>query len=582
MRAGDFPAVGWWAGAAALSLLLVFGWVARWHGVNADEGFYILAGKRILAGERLYTDFFYPQMPYLPLAAGALFALLGVALESGRWLSVVPGALAGGLLVGWTLLRTRSRPAAVLVFGLYAAHVLNLNYLTVTKTYGLVNLALLLAFVVAAASSSRRWAATLVGFLCALAVGARLPAVPVAIVLGLWIAREEPAASFRFVAGALLGALPCLWLFAADAQAFWFNNVGFHELRKEIVGWAPILQQKFGVLARWLFLPQNAVLWVLALWGVWRGPRDAALPLACATGLGALYLYATPTYLEYMVQLAPFLLLAAVPALDDVLRRRAILAVLILVYVAGLVVSMRPTAEETKRGEKLALWNLETVQDVARVLREGTPEHERILSWWEGYPWLAEREGYKGVGFWESNVGKKLPPELRRRYHLLDADERIALVEAAEPYFVVFADGTWDELKASLEDRYVLHTTIGAIQIFIRKVIVGGALLGGRCIESAREITCMDESDRMHSPLASPLPASWRGEGEGEGFATGPLTPTLSPPACGERGPLIRASTERHFDSWRAAGFSAWESTSLRSRCPGAPSRPSALGAAEL
>lgn len=473
MRAGDFPAVGRWAGAAALALLILFGWVARWHGVNADEGFYILAGKRILAGERLYTDFFYPQMPYLPLAAAGLFALLGVSLDSGRWLSVVPGALAGGVLVGWTLLRTRSRAAACLVFGLYAAHVLNLNYLTVTKTYGLVNLALILAFVVASASSSRRWAAPAVGFLCALAVGARLPAIPVAIVLGLWIAREGPASLGRFAAGAALGALPCAWLFWADPQAFWFNNVGFHELRKEIVGWAPILRQKLEVLARWLFLPHNAVLWGLALWGVWRGPRDAALPLACATGLGALYLYATPTYLEYMVQLAPFLLLAAVPALDDVLRRRASVAFLAVVYVVGLLVSMRPTAEETKRGEKLALWNLDTVQSVTRVLREGTPVDARILSWWEGYPWLAEREGYKGVGFWESNVGKKVPPELRRRYHLLGAEEREALVRSGDPHAIVFPEGTWHELGEALALGYERHAAIGAIRIFVRRDAVG-------------------------------------------------------------------------------------------------------------
>lgn len=454
--------------AATSALLALLALVASSHGVNADEGFYVLAGIRVLEGERLYADFFYPQMPYLPLVVAGVFAAFGPALETGRLLSVVPGAIVGGMLAAAAYARSGRLAVALLVAGLYATHGLNVHYLTVTKTYGMANLALVAAILAVAVTPPAGWGRFAAGLLCALAVGTRLPAAPVAAVLGLWVAREGTGSLLRFAAGAALGALPCLWIFAADPEAFWFNNVGFHDLRREISGWGPILEQKFGVLAKWLLSPQNAMLWLLAAGGLWRAPRESALPLACAAGLAALYLYATPTYLEYMVQILPFLLLAAVPALAELCDRRALVALVVLIQFGALGYSLRPTAEDSPRGEKLSLWNLERVRAVAAHLQDQSTAGERILSWWEGYPWLAQRDGYKGVGFWESNVAKKMTAAERRRYHLFGHEEREALLRAGDPRLVVFPAGTWPELRDALAGRYELQAQIGAIQIFVR------------------------------------------------------------------------------------------------------------------
>jgi len=458
------------AGGTCL-LVGLFAAIASRHGVNADEGFYVLAGLRVLAGERPYVDFFYPQMPYLPFAEALLLAPFGQpSLFVGRLVSVLPGAALGGLLamVAW---RQSGRIAvAAIVVAAYAAYAPHLNYLTVTKTYGLSNLAMVGAFVlvvVGGRSPAKSFAA---GVCMAVAVGTRLPAVPVALLLVVWQARAGLPLLVAFACGFLAGALPCLWVFAADPDAFWFNNVGFHELRKEIVGLGPILAQKGDVLLKWLLLPQNLVLWGAAFAGLRRDARTAGPPLACAVALGALYLYATPTYLEYMVQIVPFLLLASLPALAMFVPRSPAFALAALVYAAGLLVALRPTAADTDRGRKLALWDLDRVHEVARTLGQESAPGDRILSWWEGYPWLAGRDGIAGVGFWESNVARKLSAADRARYHVVGRDDLQATVRAGEVRLVVFAEGTWEFLVPELEGRYDEVRRFGAVRVFRRAV----------------------------------------------------------------------------------------------------------------
>lgn len=461
---------------AGTSLLLaLLGAIAGSHGVNADEGFYVLAGLRLLAGERLYADFFYPQMPYLPMAGAALLAPLEPSLFAGRLVSVLPGAALGGVLAAVAYRCSGRIAVAALIVAAYGAYVPHLNYLTVTKTYGLANLAMVGAFLLAVGSGRSTAKSFAAGFCIAVAVGTRLPAAPVALLLAYWQARAGLSALAAFATGALAGALPCVWVFAADPDAFWFNNVGFHELRKELSGWGPILAQKGEVLVKWLILPQNLVLWAAAFAGLRRDPRAAGRPLACAAALGVLYLYATPTYLEYMVQIVPFLLLASLPALAVQLPRSRVVAIGAIVYAAGLAIGLRPTAADTDRGRKLALWDLDRVHEVARTLGQESSPGDRILSWWEGYPWLAGRTGFDGVGFWESNVARKLPAADRARYHVVGRDDLQAMVRGGEPRLVVFPEGTWEFLVPELEGRYDEVRRLGEVRVFRRAVRQDGS-----------------------------------------------------------------------------------------------------------
>lgn len=455
--------------ATSLTALLVFGGAAMVRGVNADEGFYLAAGERVAHGAQPYADFFYPQMPYLPFVEAGVFALTGTSLFAARMISVVPAALLAGVLALAAVQRERRVAVGIAVAMAYGTHVLMLSYVTVVKTYGLSNLLLVVALlsVVDGSSSLRRCGVA--GACAALAVGTRLPAAAILLVLFLWCWTGGSRRALAFAAGAVLAGLPVLVLAAYDPQAFWFDNVGFHDLRREIVGFAPIVAQKLRVVVRWVLVPQNLIVWCLAAAGWYLGSTRERLSLLCAAAVGALYLYATPTYLEYMVQLLPFLLLASVPAIGALLARPRLATIVALVWVIGLGIALRPAAAGSPRAAKSELWSLTNVNAVTRYLREHTTPGESILSWWEGYPVLAGRATFNEVGFWQSNAGKKMSPELRRRYHVASKDDVRAIIEARTAALIVFREGDWQDLRDAMDRGYRQAAQFGAVRIFERR-----------------------------------------------------------------------------------------------------------------
>lgn len=464
------PAAPWLVGlGVALVELALLGVMAAYRVVNADEGFYALAGSRVLGGAVPYSDFFFPQMPYVPYLQAAAFAVAGQSLFVGRAVSVAAGGLVAAVLALATTRWSGRASVGVLAGAVFAAHALTMSYLPIVKPYAIATLGAVTALVVLMVPAPRVGHGFAAGLCLAAAAGARLPTVAVAPVLLFLATRAGTRTATAFVAGGVVGSLPWIAIASADPGNFWFNNVGFHEVRREISGVAAVATQKGMVLVKWLLLPQNALLWAGAAFGVWQRPRISVPPLACALAIGVAYLAATPSYLEYFVQVLPFLLLAAVPALTTLLRNRKALVTVAALYVLGLAVARRAAPEETERGEKDRLWSLTTVHDVARYLEGRSAHDDRVLSWWEGYPWLAHREGYLGVGFWEANAARKVTAEARRRYHVLHRDDVRALVASRAPRFVVVPDGVWEDLRPSIDAHYDPAARFGPVQVFERR-----------------------------------------------------------------------------------------------------------------
>lgn len=458
--------------AFTLIQLSVLSGFALWRGVDADEGFYMAAAAAVLRGELPYVDFFYPQMPYLPLLEGALFGMTGPSLFAGRLVSIVPAAFLCGLLASWTS-RDWGRHIGGGVGVLFVTNALSLSILTTGKTYGLTNLLLLIGLLLCIRSDQSARAAFVAGVCVGVAVGIRLPAVAVAAVLLLRCVQLRIDRALQFVTGFVLASLPWLWIAWQDPYNFWFCNLGFHAERSALAGTEEMLLQKVNVLSKWLLTPQHLVLWLAVLLGFWRAPLRTGLALLAALALSAGYLMATPTYLQYMTQSVPFLLLVAAPGIAWVLDRPRWSLALAAIYVIGIGFALRPPPEGSRLWHRRELWSLEGTREVTMAVRERSAQHERILSWWEGYPVLAGRPGFEGVGFWESNAARRLSETERRRYHVLNVDDIRGLIERRDPKLILAPDDVWIDLREVVQAHYRRAGRFGELDLFERRGDVG-------------------------------------------------------------------------------------------------------------
>jgi len=451
---------------------LVVGWWAWRNGVNADEGFYLAAAEHVAQGRRLYGDVFFPQMPYLPWTLAAVFRVAAPSLGVARAVSVIAAAAAAGLLTAIVWLQERRAATTAIAALLYIANALVIDSLSVSKTSALVNVSLLAAFAPIALNKTRTplWAA-LAGAAAGIAIGLRLPVAVVVLLFAALIARQGVAPLAAFAIGGLVASLPWLSAVARFPDQFWFCNVTFHSLRREISGWSAILAQKISIIAKWVLLPQHAILWALVAYSLWTDRKRVWPAAAAALVLAAAYAAATPTYLEYMSQFLAFLVLAAVPACAALARHRRLAAAVLGVYVLGCYGLVKPVPAGTTMAGKRSLWARQTVAEVSSYLREHAAADDAVLSWWEGYPVLSGRPGFIGVGFWESNVAKKLDRAAAERYHVVQRDQLADLVRTGAPAWVVVDDGTWSGLRAAIDARYAPVHRVGPVQIYQRRAV---------------------------------------------------------------------------------------------------------------
>jgi hypothetical protein len=439
------------AAGVIIAQAAILGFWAIRRGVNADEGFYLAASRAVLEGQRLYADVFFPQMPYLPIAEAFLFSLTGVSLDAGRALSVIAGAFGAGLVAAFVWRDERRVDVLLCVALLYAGSGVLLTNLSIVKTYALANLGLLLAlFLLTSLGPVGVGRAFVAGMAAAFAIGVRLAVAPAALVLALLALRWGFRSLIAFTCGGALASVP--WLISAwqFPEHFWFCNVSFHSLRREMADVGAVVGQKLRVVAKWVFVPQHVVLWSLVAAGFFRAPRRTWPAAACIAVLAVAYAMATPTYLEYTAQFIPFMLIVATPALAWLLRRRIFAGAVVAAYLLAIYPFVRAVADDERIAAKRALWDRKTVAAVVRAVQRETAPGDRILSWWEGYPVLSQRPGFVGVGFWESNVAKKISPADAKRFHVLQRSDLEALVAGRVPRAVVIADGEWDHLRPVL------------------------------------------------------------------------------------------------------------------------------------
>jgi len=270
--------------------------------LNQDEGWYLLAARRVWQGLIPYKDFTFTQGPVLPFVyAPATPLVRAFGLLGGRLLQVLFSLAT--LAVLRRNLDERDFPLLLALFCIP----FQMQFLLTIKTYALAALFLSLGAHFWLKQTNRSLA--LSAFFFALAAGTRISLgfffLPLFLSL-LGRPRERPRGSlavFTLTGLATLSALFAPFLFW-NADSFFFQTIGFHQARD--IGIALLFRA--GSLLRWIQAWLPALLMCAAL----RRPRfqcvDRALFIG-VLGTGLMHLFTPFPYDEYQTPLYPVLLL---------------------------------------------------------------------------------------------------------------------------------------------------------------------------------------------------------------------------------------------------------------------------------
>lgn len=453
--------------AAALLILQagLLSWLVTHQRVNPDEGIYLTASYRVMSGQLPYRDFLYPQMPYFAFFFVPLMEMGLPPLTSARAMCALCS-----LTLTFVLYRELGRRRVpdvprLVMLAFFVLNSLKLSSHATAITHAPADLLGLLSLIALDTAHP-----ALAGLALGGAVGIRLPLAPLfgVYALALWW-RGRSSDVFWLAGGFALALAPALPLLALDPENFVFGTYTLHTIRGNFPSLAAALHQKLAILVKWLFFPQNLLLFTIIMGG---GRAVPPLPAAAAAVLGLAFLQASPTYLIYVVELMPFLFIAAIPGFVRLADHRGLLVAASLLYVISFLpaLGLSPVTifSEQDKG-KLKLWGVRTVATVARIVSEHSAPGDLVLSWWEGYPTLAERNGYVGVGFWESNAARKLGDPRAEKAHCMTLERIGTLIGEGAPAVIVAAPDVWTAFRTKIEERYERIGDVESVAIYARR-----------------------------------------------------------------------------------------------------------------
>ncbi len=433
--------------------------------IDGDEGFYLMAGRLISEGKRLYTDFFFPQMPFLGWTYGAWFWLTGRSWYGARLLCSLLAAGTGLMVFELVLRSTRRKALALVAVALYLTSGYVGGWFVIAKSFA-PTVFLLTAGVLLLETAETPRRAALAGLALGLAVECRLYVIVVLPCAVLFLLRRYGFSrrGLRFLlalaGGCLAATLVLLPYIVRDWHNFYFDNWTFHSIREfQQTGFFTNIENKRQVLRTMLAmdpgrLPGNiqvAGLTIVALLALLLPKtRPNRLTSYVWLALFAVSLVPSPTDPQYFCLLIPFLLVEACHACAAKRLPWWFLWPVIAALVAGYTVQgVRDLERYRVTGvavpgvwstDRVPRWSIPTVVEAGKIIdaanqREGA-------SWWPGY-FVATRTPLtlmlaNDFGF---RAATRLSLPERQRVRIMSHDDVVEMMNRKDP--PLFVEGNW-------------------------------------------------------------------------------------------------------------------------------------------
>ncbi len=462
--------------------------------VDADEGFYLIAAQEVWNGRFLYTDFFFPQMPYLPYffspISGHGFTTLFIARVLGCFASLLTVILFTRIVCKITV---NNAVRTSLLF-LYALNALIITWHPLAKTYMFTDFFLLFSFLSFLYFLKTRSINMIIAMAIAvgLAVNFRSVFAPIIACYAVVIFMNSAKSKFKNISiyflTILFVSIPTLYLFYLSPDHFIYDNIGFHLMRNDWVSFSDGMIDRIKTFAKLLITPQIIVIQVVLLI-LYRHARNIKKIIKLSwyqsptkyAGIFAviitmIYLLPKPILQQYFLQTIPFVLIASTKGLEYFfseskmkfwkLSRLSITKVLALIYILGIlpyiVIFVFSVREQDGSN------NLNNMNQMCSYIHEQS-EKKLIMSEWPAIPLLAKVSNLEGLEFLGFEFPLPLTIKESRNYNLaLDNDIRDDIIEL-EPDFIVVKYDPALPLRPIIKEQYYPDTSFGTFNLFKKK-----------------------------------------------------------------------------------------------------------------
>ena len=401
--------------------------------LDADEGLYLSAAREVFWGHRPYLDFMYVQTPYYPYFLAPLSHFGWSGLFFCRLISALAPLFTGALIFSLAR-RLWNEKTAFVLWGLWILNGLVLVWGSVAKPAGWGDFFLFLGFWALASETGQRKIRFFFSGAAA-GMGANFRGFllfPSAFWAALLLLQKgHRAKNFLFWSLGFLAALSfSLYFIFQSPAAFFFNNYTYHQLwGNEVVaaggqfGWV----KRLTAIVRFLFFPQNFILYGLALLGLLHRPLDAwrrkVLHLAFGTVavLHLVFILSTPSMGQYYAEALPYLALLAGFGWNYLEERSSSWLVFLRKWGLGLahVISLALVAYIFLFGQRSR--DREFIRPVVDYLARKCNPADTVLSEWPGWAVLSGMQLPRGMETVGLDVTHLLSSKEKQAYRILDS-----------------------------------------------------------------------------------------------------------------------------------------------------------------